>query len=107
MYLLQISLQGIGAFTKDSTSDNGSLSHRSTDSGGFLVGYSYQFNQWIGAEGNYGYTRNTQNYFGSFGQSSIQADVHELTGSFVLHIPIHPTIGIVTVRPYALGAPAR
>ncbi len=107
MYLLQISLQGIGAFTKDSTSDNGSLSHRSTDSGGFLVGYSYQFNQWIGAEGNYGYRRNTQNYFGSFGQSSIQADVHELTGSFVLHIPIHPTIGIVTVGPYALGAPAR
>src|SRR6267378_3994674 len=95
----QISFQGIGVFTKDSTSDNSPLSHQSTRSGGFLVGYSYQFNQWIGAEGNYGYTRNTQNYFGSFGQSSIQADVHELTGSFVLHIPVN----VAKVRSYALA----
>ena len=95
----QISVQAIGAFTKDSTSDNSPLSHQSTRSGGFLVGYSYQFNQWIGAEGNYGYTRNTQNYFGSFGPSSIQADVHELTGSFVLHIPVN----VAKVRPYALA----
>src|SRR5437870_11019060 len=58
----QITVQGTALITKDSTSDNPSTSRQSTKSGGFLVGYSYQFNSWAGAEGNYGYTRNTQNY---------------------------------------------
>ena|SRR5437879_1482634 len=95
----QITVQGTALITKDSTSDNGSIGRQATKSGGFLVGYSYQFNSWAGAEGNYGYTRNTQNYFGSIGQSSIQANMHELTGSFVAHIPVH----VAHVRPYALA----
>jgi len=94
----QITVQGTALITKDSV-DSGSISRESTKSGGLLVGYSYQFNSWAGAEGNYGYTRNTQNYFGSFGQSSIQADMHELTGSFVAHIPVQ----VAKVRPYALA----
>ena len=61
----QINIQGTALITKDSTTD--SATHGATQSGGLLVGYSYQFNQWAGVEGNYGYTRNTQNYFGSFG----------------------------------------
>jgi opacity protein-like surface antigen len=95
----QITVQGTGLITKDSTADSTSTSHRTTKSGGLLVGYSYQFNRWAGAEGNYGYTRNTQNFLGSFGQSSIQTDVHEVTGSFVAHIPV----SIARVRPYALA----
>jgi opacity protein-like surface antigen len=95
----QITVQGTALITKDSTSDSGLASRQSTKSGGFLVGYSYQFNSWAGAEGNYGYTRNTQNYFGSIGQSSIRADMHELTGSFVAHIPVH----VARIRPYALA----
>jgi len=93
----QITFQGTGLVTKDTTL--GSTSQRSTKSGGLLVGYSYQFNSWAGVEGNYGYTRNTQNYFGSIGQSSIQADVHEFTGSFVAHIPVNAA----KVRPYLLA----
>jgi opacity protein-like surface antigen len=95
----QITVQGTALITKDSTTDSGSVSRQSSKSGGFLIGYSYQFNSWAGAEGNYGYTRNTQNYLGSIGQSSIQADMHELTGSFVAHIPVH----IASIRPYALA----
>jgi len=57
----QITVQGTALITKDSV-DSGSISRESTKSGGLLVGYSYQFNSWAGAEGNYGYTRNTQNY---------------------------------------------
>jgi len=57
----QISFQGTGLFTKDSNTD--SASQRATNSGGLLVGYSYQFNNWAGVEGNYGYSRNTQNFF--------------------------------------------
>src|SRR5215475_8848442 len=82
----QISLQGTGLFTKDSNTD--SASQRATNSGGLLVGYSYQFNNWAGVEGNYGYSRNTQNFLGTtFGQSSVRADMHEVLGSFVFHIP--------------------
>ena len=93
----QISIQGTGIVTKDTV--DGSNSQRSTKSGGLLVGYSYQFNRWAGVEGNYGFTRNTQNYFGSTGQASIRSDIHEVTGSFVAHIPAH----IAKVRPYALA----
>ena len=94
----QITIQGTALIAKDSTSDSG-LSRQQTKSGGFLVGYSYQLNEWAGIEGNYGYSRNFQNYAGSFGQSGIQADIHELTGSFVFHIPSR----ISHVRPYALA----
>src|SRR6266566_5253118 len=93
----QISFQGTALVTKDTT--EGTTSHSATKSGGLLVGYSYQFNRWAGVEGNYGFTRNTQNYVGSFGQSSVRADMHEVTGSFVFHIPTQ----IAHVRPYALA----
>jgi outer membrane immunogenic protein len=93
----QISFQGTGLFTKDS--NTGSASQRATNSGGLLVGYSYQFNHWAAVEGNYGYSRNTQNYFGSFGQSGIRSDFHEVTGAFVFQIPVR----VANVRPYALA----
>jgi hypothetical protein len=56
----EISLQGTGFFTKDSNGQ-GNL-QRSTETGGFTVGYRYHINRWLAAEGNYGYDRNTQQY---------------------------------------------
>jgi len=94
----QISLQGTALVTKDTNADSSPLSHQATKSGGLLVGYSYQFNSWAGAEGNYGYTQNTQNYMASVGQS-IRSDFHEITGAFVAHIPVK----VRSVRPYALA----
>src|SRR5215467_8384180 len=67
----QITVQGTALIQKDSNADAGSNS--ATKSGGVLVGYSYQFNSWAGAEGNYGLSRNSQNFLGTFGQSSIQS----------------------------------
>ena len=93
----QVSMQGTALITKDSNTDF--ASHRATQSGGFLVGYSYQFTNWAGVEGNYGYTRNTQNFLGAFGQPSVRSDMHEVLGSFVFHIPVH----VANVRPYALA----
>src|SRR5438477_5183824 len=93
----QISFQGTGLVTKDTVLD--SNSQHATKSGGLLVGYSYQFNSWAGVEGNYGYTRNTQYYSRSIGTSAVQADLHEVTGSFVAHIPVSNA----HVRPYALA----
>jgi opacity protein-like surface antigen len=93
----QISIQGTGLITK-STDNNGST-YDTTKSGGFLLGYSYQFNSWAGLEGNYGYTRNTQNFSAQSSASAIQANVHEVTGSFVAHFPT----GVRGVHPYALA----
>jgi len=97
----QVTIQGTALITKDTT--GGSTSHSATDSGGFLLGYSYQFSRWAGVEGNYGFTRNTQNYLGSFGQSSLQADFHEITGAFVAHVPLNVRKSGLTLWP----APAR
>jgi opacity protein-like surface antigen len=93
----QISIQGTGLITK--SSNDQIPSNEVVKSGGFLVGYSYQFNRWFGAEGNYGYTRNTHNYGLSAGQSSLQTDFHEVTGALVAHIPTN----VRHVRPYALA----
>src|SRR2546422_3328221 len=84
----QISLQGTALATKDSTSPSTPISNRVTSSGGILLGYSYQFNSWAGAEGNYGYTQNAQDYTGLIEQS-VRSNFHELTGAFVAHIPAH------------------
>jgi opacity protein-like surface antigen len=93
----QISVQGTGLVTK--SSNDQIPSNEATKSGGLLVGYSYQFNRWFGAEGNYGYTRNTQNFITLGGPSSLQADFHEVTGALVAHIPVN----VRSVRPYVLG----
>jgi opacity protein-like surface antigen len=82
----EISLQGTGFFTKD-TSGQG-VSRTTTDTGGFQVGYRYNINRWLAAEGNYGFDRNTQRYFGSFGESSVQANVHAVTGDLVAKLPL-------------------
>lgn len=92
----EVSLQGTGFFTKDTTGQG--TSQRATDTGGFLVGYRYHFNRWLAAEGVYGYGRNSQEYFSSGELSRIQANVHQATGGFVFSLPaparfrIHPYV---------------
>ena len=62
-----ISLQGTGFFTRDSSGRG--ISRITSDTGGFMVGYRYHINRWLAAEGDYGFDRNTQKYFGNFGES--------------------------------------
>jgi outer membrane immunogenic protein len=93
----RISIQGIGLFTKNS--DANGIRQEATKSSGFLAGYSYQFNKWAGVEGNYGFSRNTQNYLASAGTTGVQSDIHQFTGAFVAHINVHND----KVQPYALA----
>lgn len=93
----QISIQGTALVTK-STTDR-TPTNDVTKTGGLLVGYSYQFSRWAGAEANYGYTRNTHNYTRLAGSSSLQTDFHEVTGAFVAHFPAP----VRHFRPYALA----
>jgi opacity protein-like surface antigen len=94
----EISLQGTGVFTKDSTGQN--TLQRGTETGGFLVGYRYHINRWRAAEAVYGYDRNTQQYFAPAGLSRVQADMHEATGGFVVNLPLPAKFRI---SPYALA----
>ncbi len=90
-------VEGTGVFTKDS--NNGGISQRATNAGGFLVGYRYHFNDWFAAEANYGYSRNTQSYFNSSGLSRIQSNIHEATAAFV----VTPPIAVMKLKPFLLA----
>jgi opacity protein-like surface antigen len=94
----EISLQGTGIFTKDS-SGNG-LSQHATDAGGFLIGYRYRLNPWLSAEADYGFSRNTQKYFVPLTASRVQSDVHQTTAGFVVNVP-HPVR--LRINPYLLA----
>lgn len=81
----EISLQGTGLFTKDSTGRG--TTERATNTGGFLVGYRYNFNRWLAGEAVYGYGKNTQQFLSTAGLSRVQANVHQATGGFVVKLP--------------------
>jgi opacity protein-like surface antigen len=75
----EISVQGTGFFTKDSSGDG--INQHATDTGGFLLSYRYLFNRWLAADASYGFARNTQQNFTSSGPLSVQANVHQATGA--------------------------
>jgi opacity protein-like surface antigen len=93
----EVSVQGTGFFTKDS-SGNG-VSRTTTNTGGLEVGYRFHINRWFSAEANYGFDRNTQKYFAVAGQSRVQSDVHGVTGDVVVNLPFH----FSKFSPYALA----
>ncbi|HEY4679600.1 MAG TPA: porin family protein [Candidatus Angelobacter sp.] len=93
----EVSVQGTANLPK--TSDNIDIPHEATKSGGFLIGYRYHLNPWFAIQGDYGYTRDTQKYFDPFfGETDIQANVHQLTGEAVISAPSSSR-----VRPYGLA----
>jgi len=96
-YKSEFSIQGTANVPKNS--DNIDIPHEATKSGGFLIGYRYHLNSWFAVQGDYGYTRNTQKYFDPFfGETDIQANMHQLTGEAVITAPSRSR-----VRPYALA----
>ena len=94
----EVNVQGIAVITK---STNDILSPSSaTRSGGFLAGYRYHLLPWFAVQGDYAFTRNTQNFFDplNLGGPGIQTNIHELTGEAVLTAGSHHR-----VRPYAMA----
>ena len=82
----EVSLQGTGFFTKNSQGRG--ISQHATDTGGFLLGYRYHFNDWLAAEANYGYVRNTWQNFSTGGPFNVQANVHQATAALVVTPPV-------------------
>lgn len=93
----EVSAQGTGFFTKDSSGQG--VSRTATNTGGFMVGYRYHINRWLSAEGNYGFDRDTQEYFSSFAESRVKSDVHSATADLVVNLPLH----VSKFSPYVLG----
>jgi opacity protein-like surface antigen len=93
----EVSVRGTGFFTRDS--DGQGISNKTTQSGGVLVGYRYRINRWFSAETDYGYNRNTQQYFATGSVSRIQSDVHSVTGDLVVNLPFR----FHKLLPYALA----
>jgi opacity protein-like surface antigen len=92
----EVSAQGTGFFTKDSA--NNGITQRSSNSGGLLTGYRFNFNRWLAASADYGYARNTQQNLTPAGVSNIQANIHQITGALVVKLPQASVFS-----PYVLG----
>src|SRR5256885_1963759 len=58
------------------------------------------FIRWLSAEANYGFDRNTQQFFVPTGFASIRSDVHQTTGSLLVNLP-HPAR--LRLDPYVLA----
>jgi opacity protein-like surface antigen len=93
----EVSVQGTGFFTKDSSGRE--VSRRTTNTGGFISGYRYHLNRLLSAEANYGFDKNTHRYFSDGGESRVKSDVHALTADLVVNLPLH----VSKFSPYLLG----
>lgn len=92
----QITVQGSGFFTKDS-SGNG-VKQNATDSGGLTIGYRYSLNRWLGVEGDYDYFSNSLKYFSSGDQTRIKTSANAITGAAVIKAPT-----FLSLKPYVLA----
>jgi opacity protein-like surface antigen len=90
-----------------SSKTSGGLRYDPTDSGGFLVGYRHNLNEWAGFDVNYGWARNTQKFlttggtpFGPVGTefSGARFSIHQPSVDFVAHTPT-----FWGMRPYVLA----
>lgn len=80
----QISVEGLASINNSSTS---LIPTGATVGGGFMAGYRYNLTRLFAVEGDYAYTRNTQNLFNVLNLGSalgIQSKIQELTGAAVL-----------------------
>src|SRR5262245_34784779 len=71
----QANLQFMVVFPNSSTGNG--ITNDPSSSGGIFAGYTFMFKNWMGVEGAYGWSRNTQNYSGDFGAAGVQANIHE------------------------------
>jgi opacity protein-like surface antigen len=81
----EVSVQGTGFFTKDSSSNV--VNQHTSNAGGILVSYRYHFNHWFAADVSYGWDRNTQQNISSGGSLNVRSNVHQSTVAAVVNLP--------------------
>jgi opacity protein-like surface antigen len=72
----EATVQEFGSFLKSTTSDG--VRQSDTNSGGILANYRYFFTKNLGAEVDYGWTRDTQSYRLPTGPFGVKSDQHEV-----------------------------
>jgi opacity protein-like surface antigen len=93
----EVSVQGTGFFTNDTTGNG--INQHTTNSGGLLLSYRYRINNFLSADGSYGYSRSTfQNNLAGLG-ANVQSNVHQITGALVLT----PNRKFGLLKPFALA----
>jgi outer membrane immunogenic protein len=96
----EVTVSAIGVFTPQSS--NNTLVHKATDTGGVLAGYRYSFSHWGAIEANYGWNRNSQQYFQltqvGLVQDRVKVNTNQATADFVYRVPTYRHL-----RPYLLG----
>jgi opacity protein-like surface antigen len=93
----EISAQGTGFFTKNSSGDG--IQQHSSDTGGFVLSYRYHFTRWLAADASYGFARNTQESNTALTTLRVQANVHQATAALVVTIPRR----VLKLNPYLLA----
>ncbi len=92
----EVTVQGSGFFNKN---NNGlGNEHNPTNSGGIMTGYRFNIKNWLAAEADYDYFRNSQNYTNAGGATTVKTNVHAITGDAVIKMPVT----IKSLKPYAL-----
>jgi hypothetical protein len=94
----EFTAQAFGSFVK-STTNNG-VEQSASNSGGVLGTYRFLFNNYNGAEVDYGYSLNTQSYGLPGGSSGVKSYSHEFSAAYVFRSLIRRT------RPASLRRPA-
>src|SRR5262245_30442138 len=77
-----------GAVLPHDSAGNGITDH-SNNTGGIQATYTFHMNHWTAAGFEFGQTRYTNNFSGSFGSATVQSNVREVELDFLVHIPDH------------------
>jgi opacity protein-like surface antigen len=92
----EVTVQGSGFFSKETS--NSGITSKPTNSGGFLIGYRYNINRWLAAEGDFDYFRPAQKYQNSHGTFGyVETNTYAFTGAAVIKIPTS-----FVLKPFAL-----
>jgi opacity protein-like surface antigen len=97
----EVTLQGSGFFNKQTT--DGGSTNEPTNSGGVMAGYRYELKNWLAAEGDYDYFRNSEKFLSSSGTTFIPMNVHAATGTAIVKLPSFKMPAVKIVSPFAIA----
>ncbi len=92
----EFTVQGSGIFPKQTS--KGALTSKPTSSGGFMAGVRVNLGNRFAVEGDYDYLRNSEKFFSSSGLTRIPMNLHAVTVTGIVRLPIFRNI-----RPFALA----
>jgi len=96
-----VTVQGSGFFKKQTTADG--ITNEPTNSGGVMAGYRFNLKNWLAAEGDYDYFRNSEKLLSSSSTTFIPMNVHAATGTAIVKLPSFKMPAVKIVSPFVLA----